>query len=113
MSVHLDPAPEREVALTSPPPETLAAFARDVLRARIFFEKYALRGADGSVLEHTPQQMWRRVARELAAVEAQEQRVEWEEKFVWLLSEFRLVPGGRIRHAMGNPPKVTALTCYV
>lgn len=78
---------ERDIAPTPLPRETLAAFAQDVLRTRIFAEKYALRGADGTVLERTPQQMWRRVARELAAVEAQEQRVEWEEKFVWLLSD--------------------------
>src|ERR1041384_6378324 len=107
MNVHFDTASERDVALTSLPPETLAAFAQDTLRARIFAEKYALCGADGTMLERTPQQLWRRGARELAAVEAAEHRQEWEEKFVWLLANFRLAPGGRILHAMGNANQVT------
>ncbi len=113
MQGQLELEPERENSLTSLAPETLTAFAQDTLRARIFAEKYALRGADGTIQEHTPQQMWRRVAREVAAVEAPAQQQEWEERFVWLLSDFRVVPGGRILHAMGNPNQVTALNCYV
>lgn len=94
-------------------PETLRAFGNDALRARIFHDKYALRGADGTVLEHLPTQMWQRVSQGIAAVEALEQQREWEEKFRWLLSDFRMVPGGRILHAIGNPNHVTALNCYV
>lgn len=106
---------ETEQGTVAPlPPETLDAFDQDALRARIFFEKYALRGgAEGTIPERTPLQMWQRVARELARVETPEQQQEWEAKFVWLLSDFRLVPGGRILHAMGNPNQVTALNCYV
>src|SRR5438874_6932178 len=95
------------------PSETLKAFGNDAFRARIFDEKYALRGADGAVLEHLPAQMWRRVAQGIAAVEAPEKQREWEDKFAWLLSNFRMVPGGRILHAIGNPNNVTALNCYV
>jgi ribonucleoside-diphosphate reductase alpha chain len=40
-------------------------------------------------------------------------RQEWETNFLWLLSDFRFVPGGRILHAIGNQNKVTALNCYV
>ena len=95
------------------PPETLQAFGNDAFRARVFHEKYALRGADGAVLEHLPAQMWRRVAQGMAALEAPEQQRAWEDKFTWLLSDFRMVPGGRILHAIGNPNNVTALNCYV
>jgi len=42
----------------------------DTFRARIFHEKYALRGADGTVQEHLPAQMWQRVSQGIAAVEA-------------------------------------------
>ncbi len=94
-------------------PETLQAFGNDAFRARIFHEKYALRGADGTVLEQLPAQMWQRVSQGIAAVEAPEHQREWEDKFGWLLSDFRMVPGGRILHAIGNPNKVTALNCYV
>lgn len=94
-------------------PETLQAFGNDVFRARIFHEKYALRGADGTVREHLPTQMWQRISQGVAAVEAPEHYREWEAKFGWLLSDFRMVPGGRILHAIGNPNPVTALNCYV
>ncbi|OFX27650.1 MAG: ribonucleoside-diphosphate reductase, adenosylcobalamin-dependent [Armatimonadetes bacterium RBG_16_67_12] len=95
------------------PAETLAAFGGDELRARVFHDKYALRDRDGNIVERTPDQMWRRIARELASVEAAERRDEWTANFTWLLSDFRFIPGGRIMHAAGNPRRVTALNCYV
>ncbi len=95
------------------PPETLSAFDNDGLRARIFYDKYALRSKDNAVIEKTPDEMWRRIACGLSAVEKEEKRKEWERNFLWLLSDFRFVPGGRILHALGNPNKVTALNCYV
>jgi ribonucleoside-diphosphate reductase alpha chain len=102
-----------EHAAQSLRPETLQGFGNDAFRARIFHEKYALRDADGMVLEHLPAQMWQRVAQGIAAVEAPEHHREWEETFLWLLADFRMVPGGRILHAIGNPNNVTALNCYV
>ncbi|MDQ7843214.1 MAG: adenosylcobalamin-dependent ribonucleoside-diphosphate reductase [Armatimonadota bacterium] len=96
------------------PPETLAYFRGDELRARVFHDKYALRSAEGQVLERTPEEMWARIARALASVErTPERRREWEEKFTWLLRDFRFIPGGRIMHGAGNPKRVTMLNCYV
>ncbi len=94
-------------------PETLTAFDNDSLRARIFYEKYALRNGENEPVETRPEQMWKRLAHGLALVERPEGREEWERNFLWLLSDFRFVPGGRILHAIGNPNKVTALNCYV
>lgn len=95
------------------PPETLAWFGGDELRARIFYEKYALRNEQGQASETTPAQMWGRVAQGLAAVEHDEtRRAHWASEFRWLLDGFRFIPGGRILHAIGNPHKVTALNCY-
>ena len=95
------------------PPKTLAAFENDSLRARIFYEKYALRNTENEPVEAFPDQMWKRLAGALASVETPERREEWDRNFRWLLSDFRFVPGGRILHAIGNPNKVTALNCYV
>lgn len=93
---------------------TLRYFAGDELRARVFFDKYALRDAHGRVVEATPPEMWARVAREIASVEPTEaKRREWEEKFYWLLEDFRFVPGGRIMFGAGNPRRATLLNCYV
>jgi ribonucleoside-diphosphate reductase alpha chain len=96
------------------PNETLAFFKGDELRARVFLEKYALRDADGQISETTPLQMWRRVAHEMAGVEdTPEKKLEWEEKFYWLLEDFRFVPGGRILFGAGQTRKSTLLNCYV
>ncbi|HEU4797836.1 MAG TPA: LAGLIDADG family homing endonuclease, partial [bacterium] len=98
---------------TDLPQETLDYFRGDELQARVFYDKYALRTPEGEVVERTPQQMWRRIARELASVErTPELRQEWEDKFYWLLDEFRFIPGGRIMHGAGNPKRVTNLNCY-
>ena len=94
--------------------ETFRWFGGDELRARVFLDKYALRDGEGRILERTPPEMWDRVAREIASVEPTEAlRREWEEKFRWLLEDFRMVPGGRILFAAGNPRRSTASNCYV
>src|ERR1700688_3624661 len=94
------------------PKETLEAFGGDELRARVFYEKYALRDESGKQVETTPKQLWRRVARELATVEVnEEKRSEWTEKFYWLLDDFKFVPGGRIMFGAGQSRRSTLLNC--
>lgn len=114
-----EPVDADAISATTPtatdlPQETLGFFHGDDLRARVFYDKYALRNVDGYVVEATPPQMWARIARELASVEVTPaKRAEWEQKFYWLLEDFRFVPGGRIMHGAGNPKRVTLLNCYV
>ncbi|HUI00654.1 MAG TPA: adenosylcobalamin-dependent ribonucleoside-diphosphate reductase [Nitrososphaerales archaeon] len=95
------------------PKETLEAFGGDELRARVFYEKYALRDESGKQIETIPKQLWQRVARELASVEiGEEKKREWTDKFYWLLDEFKFVPGGRIMFGAGQPRRSTLLNCY-
>ena len=95
------------------PDETLAAFGGDELRARVFYEKYALRDTQGKQVEKVPSDLWRRVARELASPEKDDdKRKEWTSKFYWLLEDYRFVPGGRILFGAGQPRKSTLLNCY-
>jgi ribonucleoside-diphosphate reductase alpha chain len=95
------------------PEETMEAFGGDELRARVFFEKYALRDESGNPTETTPDQMWERVAREIASVEATEElRLTWKNRFKWLLTDFKLVAGGRIMFGAGQSRKSTLLNCY-
>ena len=95
------------------PAETLEFFAGDDLRARVFFDKYALRDREGRVLERTPVEMWERIARGVASVEATPELQErLTREFYWLMEDFRFIPGGRIMHAVGNPKRVTALNCF-
>ena len=96
------------------PQETLKAFNGDELAARTFYEKYALRDERGERVESLPEQMWRRIAKIIASQETTpELRAEWEDKFYWLLSQWRFVAGGRIMFAAGQTRKSTPLNCFV
>ena len=95
------------------PKETLEAFGGDELRARVFYEKYALRDESGKQVETVPKQLWSRVASELASVESNaEKKHEWSDKFYWLLDDFKFVPGGRIMFGAGQSRRSTLLNCY-
>ncbi len=94
------------------PQETLEAFGGDELRARVFYEKYALRDINGKQVEKTPEKLWLRVAKELASVEEGSKKQEWTDKFYWLLEDFKFVPGGRILFGAGQPRRSTLLNCY-
>ena len=54
------------------PKETLEFFDNDELRARIFYEKYSLSDIEGNRTEKTPLEMWKRISRELASVEKED-----------------------------------------
>src|SRR5579859_6061786 len=84
------------------------------LQYKVFKDRYALKGEDGTPLEEYPEQMWRRVAGGIAEVEpTPSKRAEWTEKFYQLLSDFKFVPGGRILSGAGTPHLVTYYNCYV
>ncbi|NIP29511.1 MAG: hypothetical protein GTO02_03980 [Candidatus Dadabacteria bacterium] len=95
------------------PKETIDAFGGDELRARVFYEKYALRNMDGEIIEKTPSDMWHRVAREIASPEKNKKlKEEWKKNFYWLLSDFKFIPGGRILFGAGQKRRATLLNCY-
>lgn len=64
-------------------------------------------------LETHPSEMLDRVAAGLAKVEQPEKQAEWQEKFRWLLDDWRFVPGGRILAAAGTEQNLTFYNCYV
>ena len=63
------------------------------------------------LLETSPRQMWRRVAKGAAAVTKNPEL--WEEKFYQLQSRWRYVPGGRINASMGTGMQTTSYNCFV
>ena len=77
-----EPSPEHVKAPSDTidiPAETIDAFGGDKLRARVFYEKYALRDIKGEIIEKTPEQMWRRVAKEIASPEEKKElRKQWD-----------------------------------
>lgn len=83
------------------------------LRQKVFLDRYALKAEDGSLLEKTPEEMWRRVAWGIAQAEKPALRAKWEQKFYSAMKGFKFVPGGRILSGAGTGYQVTYFNCFV
>src|SRR2546426_3208244 len=95
--VDADAAPATTRPTSDLPQETLDYFGGDDLRAHVFFDKYALRDPEGRILETTPPQMWRRIAREIAPGGPTAAReADWGGGGDWVLDDFRVISAGRI-----------------
>ncbi|MEO1307778.1 MAG: adenosylcobalamin-dependent ribonucleoside-diphosphate reductase, partial [Pseudomonadota bacterium] len=73
--------------------------------------KYRLKEADGTPIDGSVEDTWRRIARALAAGEAQPEM--WEEKFYSALEGFKFLPAGRIIAGAGTARSVTLFNCFV
>jgi ribonucleoside-diphosphate reductase alpha chain len=78
---------------------------------QIWDAKYRLKDADGTPIDLTIEDSWRRVARALAAVEAEPGL--WEQPFYEALRDFRFLPAGRILSGAGTDRHVTLFNCFV
>jgi len=78
---------------------------------QIWDMKYRFKEADGTALDSTVEDSWRRVARSLSEVE--ENPKEWEEKFYGALEDFKYLPAGRILAGAGTKRSVTLFNCFV
>ena len=73
--------------------------------------KYRLKEADGTALDGSVEDTWRRIAGALAEVEAEP--AYWEKKFYAALEDFKFLPAGRITAGAGTGRKVTLFNCFV
>jgi ribonucleoside-diphosphate reductase alpha chain len=78
---------------------------------QIWDMKYRLKEADGTPIDRTVEDTWRRIARALAEVEAEP--AVWEERFYHALEDFRYLPAGRITAGAGTARTVTLFNCFV
>ena len=78
---------------------------------QIWDMKYRLKTTDGEPVDGTIEDSWRRVAKSLAAVEADAEF--WEETFYDALSGFKFLPAGRILSGAGAKRNVTLFNCFV
>ena len=84
------------------------------IRHKVFMDRYSLKNPSGKPLEFYPEQLWARVARGIASVESTEElQAHWEKRFYEALSDFQLVPGGRILAGAGSGHAVTYYNCFV
>ncbi len=73
--------------------------------------KYRLKEADGTPVDGTVEDTWRRIARALASVEANPSA--WEDAFYAALEDCRYLPAGRIVAGAGTDRSVTLFNCFV
>ncbi|MBD3624404.1 MAG: ribonucleoside-diphosphate reductase, adenosylcobalamin-dependent, partial [Rhodobacteraceae bacterium] len=73
--------------------------------------KYRLKEADGTPIDASVEDTWRRIARALASVEKTPEA--WEGKFYEALEDFRFLPAGRIVAGAGTGRTVTLFNCFV
>ena len=78
---------------------------------QIWDMKYRLKTPDGEPLDKTIEDSWRRVARTLAATEADP--ALWEDRFYDAMADFKLLPAGRILSGAGTERRVTLFNCFV
>ncbi len=78
---------------------------------QIWDMKYRLKQADGTPVDATVEDTWRRIARAMAAVE--DDPAAWEHEFYAALENFRFLPAGRITAGAGTDRSVTLFNCFV
>ncbi|HYC05241.1 MAG TPA: LAGLIDADG family homing endonuclease [Azospirillaceae bacterium] len=81
------------------------------ISTQIWDMKYRLKQPDGTPVDRNVEDSWRRVARALAAVEADP--AAWEPRFLEALQDFRFIPAGRILAGAGTGRSVTLFNCFV
>lgn len=94
---------------------SLDYFGGDELAAQVWVNKYALKDSYGNIYELTPDDMHRRIARELARIEAKYPAPLSEDDIYGLLRDFRYaVPQGSPMAGIGNNFQVGSLSnCFV
>src|SRR3546814_12632763 len=85
---------------------TVSAIAR-----QIWDMKYRLKQPDGTAVDRTVQDSWRRVAAALAAGEAD--AGGWADRFHRAMEDFRFLPAGRILAGAGADRSLTLFNCLV
>jgi ribonucleoside-diphosphate reductase alpha chain len=95
--------------------ETLNYFKGDDLAARVWVNKYALKDSFGSIFEKTPDDMHRRIAREIARIEERYPNPLTEDEIFDLIRNFKyIIPQGSPMTGIGNPYQIASLSnCFV
>jgi ribonucleoside-diphosphate reductase alpha chain len=94
---------------------SLVYFKGDDLAARVWVNKYALKDSFGNVFELTPDDMHRRLAREIARIEKNYPNPLSEEEIYQTLKDFKyIVPQGGPMTGIGNNYQIASLSnCFV
>lgn len=90
-------------------------FKGDTLAATVWLNKYALKDSLGNIYESNPDQMHRRIAREIARIEKKYPNPLSEEEIYETLKDFKyIVPQGGPMSGIGNDFQIASLSnCFV
>jgi len=90
-------------------------FKGNTLAAEVFVTKYALKNENLELVESNPEQMHRRIAKELYRIEKKFPKPLSEEEIFGMLDQFKyLISGGSPMFGIGNPfQKVSLSNCFV
>ena len=88
----------------------MSPFSAPIAEA-IWDMKYRFKEADGTPIDGTVEDSWRRIARALAEVE--KDPAFWEDRFYAALEGFKYLPAGRITAGAGTARNVTLFNCFV
>lgn len=90
-------------------------FKGDDLAAQVWVNKYALKDSEGNIYEKTPDDMHRRIAREISRIEQRYPNPMSEEKIYDVIRDFKyIVPQGSPMAGIGNPYQIASLSnCFV
>ncbi|MDD2550469.1 MAG: adenosylcobalamin-dependent ribonucleoside-diphosphate reductase [Bacteroidales bacterium] len=90
-------------------------FKGDEMAAKVWVSKYALKDSYGNIFERTPDDMHRRLAKNIARIEKKYSNPMSEEDIFNLLKEFKyIVPQGGPMTGIGNPFQIASLSnCFV
>ena len=90
-------------------------FNGDELAANVWINKYALKDSEGNIYENNPDQMHKRLAKEIARVETKYSDSYSEEEIYRVLKDFKyIVPQGGPMTGIGNDFQIGSLSnCFV
>ncbi|MDQ7916187.1 adenosylcobalamin-dependent ribonucleoside-diphosphate reductase [Mesonia sp. MT50] len=90
-------------------------FKGDDLAARVWVNKYALKDSAGNIYEKNPNEMHRRIAKEIARIEQRYTNPLSEEEVFNAIKDFKyIVPQGSPMAGIGNPYQIGSLSnCFV
>jgi len=83
------------------------------LSHQIWDMKYRLKDVEGTPIDKSIDESWRRVAGALAQAESPDQRDDYAQQFYEALSGFKFLPAGRILAGAGTGRDVTLFNCFV
>jgi ribonucleoside-diphosphate reductase alpha chain len=107
--------PEKTYSESEALQASLHYFNNDDLAARVWVNKYALKDSEGAIYELTPDDMHRRIAKEISRIEKRYPNPLSVEEVYHLIKNFKyIVPQGSPMAGIGNPFQIASLSnCFV